>query len=74
MRNSCKVKLLEFLLHDLADDLLQLVILFGGKDGPRQERFALAGWDLFQCGPRLPLLRVLQVGAENILGPFHASL
>ena len=73
MRNSCKVKLLEFLLHDLADDFLQPVILFGGKDGPCQERFALAGWNLFQDGPRLPLLRVIRVWSENILGLFHAS-
>mgnify|MGYP007114920000 CR=1 FL=1 len=35
---------------------------------------ALAGWNLLQNGPRLPLLRGIQVGAENVLGLFHASL
>ena len=73
MGNRRKVKLLNFLLHDLADDLLQPVILFGGKDSPRQKCLALAGRDLFQYGPRLPLLWIIQVGAENILGLFHAS-
>lgn len=48
--------------------------MFGGKDSPHKKRFALAGWNLLQDGPRLPLLRVIQVGAENILGLFHASL
>ena len=73
MRNSRKGKLLEFLLHDLADGFLQPVILFGGKDGLHEKRFALAGWDLREDGPRLPLLRIVQVRAENILGVFHAS-
>ena len=61
-------------MHDLADDLLQPVILFGSKDSPRQKRFALAGWNLHQDAPRLPLLWVIRVWAENILGLFHASL
>ena len=43
--NSGQVKLLEFLLHDLADDFLQPVILFGGKDSLHEKRFALARWD-----------------------------
>ena len=74
LNNRCKIKLSEFLLHDLADDFFQPVILFGGKDGLHEKRFALAGWDLREDGPRLPLLRVIQVGAENVLGLFHASL
>ena len=74
LNNRCKIKLSEFLLHDLADDFFQPVILFGGKDGLHKKCFALAGWNLLQNGPRLPLLRVIQVGAENVLGLFHASL
>ena len=61
-------------MQGLADDLFQPVILFGGKDGLHKKCFALAGWDLLQYVPRLPLLRVIRVGAENILGLFHASL
>ena len=72
--NIRKVKLLEFLLHDLADNFLQPIILLRGKDSLHEKRFALAGWDLLQDGPCLPLLWLIQVGTENILGLFHASL
>lgn len=61
-------------MHDLADGFLQPVILFGGKDGLYEKCFSLAGWNPLQDGPRLPLLRVIMVRAENILGLFHASL
>ncbi len=61
-------------MHDLADGFLQPVILFSGKDGLHKKYFALAGWDLLQDGPSLPLPWVVQVWAENILGLFHASL
>ena len=71
--NSGQVKLLEFLLHDLADDFLQPIILLNGKDSQCQKCFALAGWDLLQDGPCPPLLWFIHVGTENILRLFHAS-
>lgn len=61
-------------LRFLAENCLQPVILFGVKDGLHEKHFALAGWDLLQDCPRLPLLWVIQVGAENVLGLFRASL